>query len=140
MNKRGKAWPFFVVGILIIAFSLTAIFGVSYQYGDTKHTYIKSASDIRFGIDIRGGVDVTFMPEGDIDATPEQMTAAQTASPTMKATSTATKTASSSVSPGKPGSRTLTPRPPSTRSAPRRRWFSAKVPRWTGLRSSAATR
>ena len=78
MNKRGKAWPFFVVGILIIAFSLTAIFGVSYQYGDTKHTYIKSASDIRFGIDIRGGVDVTFMPEGDIDATPEQMAAAQT--------------------------------------------------------------
>ena len=78
MNKRGKAWPFFVVGILIIAFSLTSIFGVSYQYGDTKHTYIKSASDIRFGIDIRGGVDVTFMPEGDIDATPEQMTAAQT--------------------------------------------------------------
>ena len=57
MNKRGKAWPFFVVGILIIAFSLTAIFGVSYQYGDTKHTYIKSASDIRFGIDIRGGVE-----------------------------------------------------------------------------------
>ena len=47
MNKRGKAWPFFVVGILIIAFSLTSIFGVSYQYGDTKHTYIKSASDIR---------------------------------------------------------------------------------------------
>ena len=30
MNKRGKAWPFFVVGILIIAFSLTSIFGVSY--------------------------------------------------------------------------------------------------------------
>ena len=40
---------------------LTAIFGVSYQYGDTKNTYIKGASDIRFGIDIRGGVDVTFM-------------------------------------------------------------------------------
>ena len=78
MNKKGKSWPMFVVAILIVVFSLTAIFGVSYQYGDTKNIYIKGASDIRFGIDIRGGVDVTFMPAGDVDATPEQMTAAKT--------------------------------------------------------------
>ena len=78
MNKKGKSWPLFVVAILIVVFSLTAIFGVSYQYGDTKNVYIKGASDIRFGIDIRGGVDVTFMPAGDVDATPEQMTAAKT--------------------------------------------------------------
>ena len=78
MNKKGKSWPLFVVAILIVVFSLTAIFGASYQYGDTKNIYIKGASDIRFGIDIRGGVDVTFMPAGDVDATPEQMTAAKT--------------------------------------------------------------
>ena len=78
MNKKGKSWPLFVVAILIVVFSLTAIFGVSYQYGDTKNIYIKGASDIRLGIDIRGGVDVTFMPAGDVDATPEQMTAAKT--------------------------------------------------------------
>ena len=78
MNKKGKSWPLFVVAILIVVFSLTAIFGVSYQYGDTKNIYIKGASDIRFGIDIRGGVDVTFMPAGDVAATPEQMTAAKT--------------------------------------------------------------
>ena len=78
MNKKGKSWPLFVVAILTVVFSLTAIFGVSYQYGDTKNIYIKGASDIRFGIDIRGGVDVTFMPAGDVDATPEQMTAAKT--------------------------------------------------------------
>ena len=78
MNKKGKSWPLFVVAILIVVFSLTAIFGVSYQYGDTKNIYIRGASDIRFGIDIRGGVDVTFMPAGDVDATPEQMTAAKT--------------------------------------------------------------
>ena len=78
MNKKGKSWPLFVVAILIVVFSLTAIFGVSYQYGDTKNIYIKGASDIRFGIDIRGGVDVTFMPAGDVDGTPEQMTAAKT--------------------------------------------------------------
>ena len=77
MNKRGKSWPLFVVALLIVVFSLTAVFGVSYQYGDTKNVYLKGASDIRFGIDIRGGVDV-FMPDGDVDATPEQMTAAQT--------------------------------------------------------------
>ena len=78
MNKKGKSWPLFIVAILIVVFSLTAIFGASYQYGDTKNIYIKGASDIRFGIDIRGGVDVTFMPAGDVDATPEQMTAAKT--------------------------------------------------------------
>lgn len=29
----------------------------------------QGASDIRFGIDIRGGVDVTFMPADDVEAT-----------------------------------------------------------------------
>lgn len=78
MNRKGKSWPLFVVEILIVLFSLTAILGVSYTYGDTKNVYVKGASDIRFGIDIRGGVDVTFMPAGDVDATDEQMTAAKT--------------------------------------------------------------
>ena len=78
MNKKGKSWPLFVVAILIVVFSLTAILGVSYQYGDTKNTYVKGASDIRFGIDIRGGVDVTFMPANDVDATDEQLSAAKT--------------------------------------------------------------
>ena len=52
MKKKGKSWPLFVVAILIVVFSLTAIFGVSYQYGDTRHVYLKGASDIRFGIAI----------------------------------------------------------------------------------------
>jgi len=51
---------------------------VSYTYGDTKNVYVKGASDIRFGIDIRGGVDVTFMPADDVEATDAQMTAAKT--------------------------------------------------------------
>ena len=66
------------MAILIVLFSLTAIFGVSYTYGDTKNVYVKGASDIRFGIDIRGGVDVTFMPADDVEATDAQMTAAKT--------------------------------------------------------------
>ena len=78
MNKKGKSWPLFVVAILIVLFSLTAILGVSYTYGDTKNAYVKGASDIRFGIDIRGGVDVTFMPADDVEATDAQMAAAKT--------------------------------------------------------------
>ena len=78
MNRKGKSWPLFAVAILIMLFSLTAIFGVSYTYGDTKNVYVKGASDIRFGIDIRGGVDVTFMPADDVEATDAQMTAAKT--------------------------------------------------------------
>uniref|UniRef100_UPI003FEFCCDD protein translocase subunit SecF n=1 Tax=Gemmiger formicilis TaxID=745368 RepID=UPI003FEFCCDD len=78
MNRKGKSWPLFVVAILIVLFSLTAIFGVSYTYGDTKNVYVKGASDIRFGIDVRGGVDVTFMPADDVEATDAQMTAAKT--------------------------------------------------------------
>ena len=62
MNKRGKSWHLIVTALLIGVFSFTALFGVSYPYGDTKNVYIKGAEDIRFGIDIRGGVDVTFMP------------------------------------------------------------------------------
>ena len=78
MNRKGKSWPLFVVAILIVLFSLTAIFGVSYTYGDTKNAYVKGASDIRFGIDIRGGVDATFMPADDVEATDAQMAAAKT--------------------------------------------------------------
>ena len=78
MNRKGKSWPLFVVAILIVLFSLTAILGVSYTYGDTKNVYVKGASDIRFGIDIRGGVDVTFMPADGVEATDDQMTAAKT--------------------------------------------------------------
>lgn len=77
MKRKGKSWHFFAVAVLILIFAWTAFFGVSYQYGDTATTYIKGAQDIRFGIDIRGGVDVTFMPANDLDATPEQLEAAK---------------------------------------------------------------
>lgn len=78
MSRKGRAWHFIVVAVLIVVFALTSLIGVSYQYGDIKTTYLKGASDIRFGIDIRGGVDVTFMLADGTDATPEQLTAAQT--------------------------------------------------------------
>ncbi len=77
MKTRGKPWQFFVIALLIIIVALTAFVGVSSQYGDITTTYLKGASDIRFGIDIRGGLEVTFMPSEDIEATPSQMAAAQ---------------------------------------------------------------
>jgi preprotein translocase subunit SecD len=36
---------------------------VKYYYGDNETVYIKGVDDIRFGIDIKGGVDVTFTPD-----------------------------------------------------------------------------
>lgn len=77
MKTKGKPWQFFVVAVLIVVFAFTAFFGVSTQYGDTTTIWLKGAKDIRFGIDIRGGVDVTFMPADGYDATDEQMDAAE---------------------------------------------------------------
>ena len=68
MNRKGKSWPLFVVAILIVLFSLTAIFGVSYTYGDTKNVYVKGASDIRFGIDIRGVILEYYLKEHGLAA------------------------------------------------------------------------
>lgn len=76
MKKVGKP-VFFVVLILIAAFTALSFFGVSTAYGDNTHTYIKGVDDIRWGIDIRGGVDVTFTPPADYDASPEEMAAAE---------------------------------------------------------------
>lgn len=71
--KKIKKPVFFIVFLIIIAFSYSAIFGVKYQYGDIITTHIKDVSDIRLGIDIQGGVDVTFTPAEGVDATDEQL-------------------------------------------------------------------
>ncbi|MBE6844404.1 MAG: SecD/SecF family protein translocase subunit [Ruminococcus sp.] len=71
--KQTKKPVFFIVFALIIAFAASVIFGFSTQYGDVKTTYIKSVQDIRLGVDIQGGVDVTFVPADGVDATTEQL-------------------------------------------------------------------
>lgn len=73
--KKAKRSVFFIVFAVIIAFAASVLLGFSTQYGDIKTTYIKSVNDIRLGIDIQGGVDVTFVPADDIDATSEQLDA-----------------------------------------------------------------
>lgn len=60
--KKVKKPVFFIVLICILAFAYLTFFGVNTYYGDTKHTYIKGAEEIRWGIDIQGGVNATFEP------------------------------------------------------------------------------
>ncbi|MGN0499415.1 MAG: protein translocase subunit SecD [Acutalibacteraceae bacterium] len=75
--KRVSKPVFFIVAILVLALTYFAIFGYSTQYGDIKTTVIKGVNDIRWGIDIKGGVEATFKPAGDVDATDEEMEAAK---------------------------------------------------------------
>ena len=74
--KKVKKPVFFLVFAVIAIFAITTLIGVSTQNGDIATTYVHGVKDIRLGIDIQGGVDVTFEPAGDVDATDEQMDAA----------------------------------------------------------------
>lgn len=59
---------------MIVALTYTTFFGVYSQYGDRTDTIIRGAKGIRFGIDIRGGVDVTFGPADEsLSVTEEEM-------------------------------------------------------------------
>ncbi len=80
MKRIGKP-IFFIVAALILIFTTLAFTGLSSTYGDITTTYVKGAGDIRWGIDIRGGVDVTFTPSTDVAPTELQM---QAAAETMK--------------------------------------------------------
>ena len=64
MNKRINKGTFWIVFVLIAVITYTAVFGVS--IGSFK---IPSAGEMRFGIDIRGGVEATYFPK-DYDGVP----------------------------------------------------------------------
>ena len=72
MKKNNKS-VFFIVSILILAFAVSTLFGFSTYFGDIETVRIKGVKDIRLGIDIQGGVDVTFKPEGDTDVSENQL-------------------------------------------------------------------
>lgn len=76
MKRRGKIW-FFIIAIIIFFLAITTVTGMTNHYGDTETPIIRSVKDIRFGIDIRGGVDVSFIPAGGVEANETQMSAAQ---------------------------------------------------------------
>ncbi len=77
-KKTGKP-TFFIVLVLILALTYAAFFGIENYYGDTRQVFIKGASDIRWGIDIKGGVEAVFSPDKDVnDITNEDMQSAKT--------------------------------------------------------------
>lgn len=77
-SKRTGKPVFFVVFFLILALTYTAFFGIENYYGDTRKVYIKGANDIRWGIDIRGGVEAVFSPDKeDVKITKDDMDAAK---------------------------------------------------------------
>lgn len=76
MNKT-KKYVFFVIAIITLVFSFTALFGVYGQNGDFKTTILKGAGDIRWGIDIKGGVEATFSPADGVKADDNQLNAAK---------------------------------------------------------------
>ena len=66
-----------MVAGLICVFAILATVGVHTYYGDITSTWIRGLADIRWGIDIRGGVDVTFTPPEGYDADNDEMDAAR---------------------------------------------------------------
>ncbi len=64
-TRGAKKLTFFVVAILIFAFTYAAFFGIDNYYGDKRTVYTKGAEDITWGIDIRGGVEAIFVPDLD---------------------------------------------------------------------------
>ena len=76
MKRVGKP-VFFIVALLILALAVTSVFGIHDQNGDNTVTYIKGMGDIRWGIDINGGVEATFVPDTDEAVTSENLEAAK---------------------------------------------------------------
>ena len=75
--KHVKKPVFFVVFLLIAVFTYFSIAGFSTFYGDIETVHVRGIDDIRWGIDIRGGVDVTFTPTEDYDAENDEMDSAR---------------------------------------------------------------
>lgn len=77
-SKRVGKPVFFVIFVLILALTFFAFFGIENYYGDTRKVIIKGAQDIRWGIDISGGVEAVFSPDkSDVEITDDDMSAAK---------------------------------------------------------------
>ncbi len=77
-QKTAKKSTFFVILILILALTFLAFFGIDNYYGDTRKVYVKGAGDIRWGIDINGGVEAVFTPDkADVEISDNDMQSAK---------------------------------------------------------------
>ncbi len=79
MRKRSNTVKqksiFFIVAAIILIVAVLAVFGLTIN----GKTYVKSVRNIRFGIDIKGGVSATFKPaDENIQPTAEQLESAKT--------------------------------------------------------------
>lgn len=77
MKRTGKSVSFIVVAVILLL-AFTACFGVSNYFGDIRTTYFKGVEDIRWGIDISGGVEAIFVPDKNVgDISEEDMDSAK---------------------------------------------------------------
>ena len=65
---KARKQTFFFVAAIILAMALVALFGLDIPMGDKTIT-LPGAANMRFGIDIRGGVDAVFEAK-DVDKVP----------------------------------------------------------------------
>ena len=75
--RKVKKPVFFIVLICILGFAYLTFAGIHTQYGDIRKSYIKGVDEIRWGIDIQGGVNATFEPADGYEATEDEMDAAK---------------------------------------------------------------
>lgn len=76
-KKTGK-WVFPVILALILFLTYTAFFGIENYFGDNREIIFKGVNDIRWGIDIKGGVEAVYSPDvTDTEITDEMMDAAK---------------------------------------------------------------
>ncbi|MGN0594178.1 MAG: preprotein translocase subunit SecD [Hominimerdicola sp.] len=75
--RNVKKPVFFIVLLCIIAFGYLTFAGIHTQYGDIPKSYIKGVDEIRWGIDIQGGVNATFEPADGYEADKDEMDAAK---------------------------------------------------------------
>lgn len=75
---RGRKITFFIVLAIALVMTYTALYGINIPLWGALELKIPGAPDIRFGIDIRGGVDAVFEP-ADLDRAPtaEELDAAR---------------------------------------------------------------
>lgn len=77
-SKTSRKSTFFIILALILALAYTAFFGIENYYGDIRQIYFKGANDIRWGIDINGGVEAVFAPaDSKLEVTDDDINAAK---------------------------------------------------------------
>lgn len=75
--RKVKKPVFFIVLICILSFAYLTFAGIHTSFGDIEKSYIKRADEIRWGIDIQGGVNASFEPADGYKANKTEMDAAK---------------------------------------------------------------